>query len=164
MVIVSAKISKRNVLLGILAAVCIVVLLAFLLNKADEPIVQPQEQMQEAAQQQSLNGGSNEERVAFLQSFGWQVEPTPTETQEVRVPQEFNEVFTRYNEIQQEQGFDLSEFAGKTAKRYVYAVTNYPDGSPDHFATVLVHKNKIIGGDVTSTAQGGTMHGFNMPD
>lgn len=162
MVIVSAKISKRKILLGILAAVCVILLLSFLLGKSDEPAQQPQAQTQE--QVRTLDGGSNEERLAFLQSYGWEVSQTPTETQEVRIPLEFNEVFTRYNQMQQEQGFDLSDFAGKTAKRYVYAVTNYPGGSQDFYATVLVHKNKIIGGDVTSTAQGGAMHGFQMPD
>ena len=120
-----------------------------------------QEQTQEQAR--SLEGGSNDDLLAFLHRYGWEVEATPTETQEVRIPHEFNDVFTRYNDLQKEQGFDLSEFAGKTAKRYVYAVTNYPDGSSDHFATILVHKNKIIGGDVTSTGQGGSMHGFEMP-
>ena len=161
MVIVSAKISKRKVLIGILAAVCVILLLSFLLKKSEEPTQNPQ--IPEQAQAQNLEGGSNDDRLAFLNSYGWEVDATPTETQEVRIPQEFNDVFTRYNELQKEQGFDLSEFAGKTAKRYVYAVTNYPGGSSDHFATVLVHKNKIIGGDVTSTGQGGSMHGFELP-
>lgn len=159
MVIVSAKVNKRKVLLGLLAAVCVIVLLAVLLKNADAPAQDiPQEQSI------SMNGGTNEERLAFLESYGWQVDEMPTETQEVRIPQEFNEVFTRYNELQKEQGFDLSEFAGKTAKRYVYAVANYPDGSDGHYATILVHKNKIIGGDVTGSAQNGGIHGFTMPN
>ena len=158
MVIVSAKVSKRKILLGLLIAVCVIVLLSFLLNKSEEPVQNPQQQIME----QDLDGSSNDNRISFLKSFGWEVNQTPVETQEVRIPQEFNEVFTRYNEMQIEQGFDLSKFAGKTAKRYVYAITNYPGGSQDHFATVLVHKNQIIGGDVA--ANGGTMHGFAMPD
>lgn len=164
MVIVSAKISKRKVLIGIIAAVCVFLLLSFLLKKADEPTDTPQMQEQTQEQTRPTEGGSNDDRLAFLHSYGWEVEDTPTETQEVRIPQEFNDVFTRYNELQKEQGFDLSDYAGKTAKRYVYAVRNHPNGDGDHFATVLVHKNKIIGGDVTSTGQGGSMHGFAMPD
>jgi len=163
MVIVSAKVSKQKILLGLLIAVCVIVLLVFLVGKSEESTPQTETQEQAQPTVQSLNGGTNDERIAFLASFGWEVEPTPSETQEVRIPQEFNDVFTRYNQIQQEQGFDLSEFAGKTAKRYVYSISNYPDGSIDHYATILVHKNKIIGGDVTSSAQGGTMHGFAMP-
>lgn len=163
MVIVSAKISKQKILLGLLIAVCVVVLLVFLIGKSEKPIQQAEEQQPIATAAQSLSGGTNDERIAFLSSFGWNVEPTPTETQEVRIPQEFNDVFTRYNQIQIDQGFDLSNFAGKTAKRYVYTITNYPNGSSGHYATVLVHKNKIIGGDITSSEQGGSMHGFQMP-
>lgn len=157
MVIVSAKVSKRKILIGIAAAVCVIALLAFLCTKAEQPS-QPEE-----APAQSLKAATNEDRIAFLASFGWQVREAPTETQEVRIPKEFNEVFTRYNQLQQSQGFDLSDYAGKAAKRYVYAITNYPGGSSDYYATVLVCQNKIIGGDVTSAAAGGSMHGFAMP-
>lgn len=159
MVIVSAKVSKRKILLGLVIAICVVILLSFLIGRSEEPSQAPTQQTVE----QDLDGGSNEKRLGFLKSYGWEVSQTPTETQEVRIPQEFNDVFTRYNELQKAQGFDLQAFAGKTAKRYVYAITNYPGGSQDHYATVLVHKNKIIGGDVTSTAEGGSMHGFEMP-
>ena len=112
---------------------------------------------------QALSAGSNEDRIAYLQSFGWQVQETPTETQEVRIPEEVNDVFTRYNQLQQSQGFDLSRYGGKAVKRYVYTITNSPGGSQDHCATVLVYRNKIIGGDVASRAEGGRMHGFAMP-
>ena len=158
MVIVSAKISKQKLLWGLIAAIAVIVLLVVLLRQSGEPAHLAD--TQESAR--TLDGGSNEERIDFLKSYGWEVETEPKQTQEVRIPQEFNEVFTRYNQMQQDQGFDLSEYAGKTAKRYVYAVTNHPDGSNYH-ATVLVHKNKIIGGDVTSSARGGSMHGFEMP-
>ena len=158
MMIVSAKVSKRKILTGLLVAVGVIALLVFLFLKSEEPAPET------GSAEPSLRAATNEERVAYLASFGWQVQETPTETQEVRIPETFNEVFTRYNQLQQSMGFDLSQYAGKAAKRYVYAVTNHPDGSPDHYATLLIHKNKIIGGDVTSTASGGSMHGFTMPE
>ena len=156
MVIVSAKVSKRKILAGILAAVCVISLLALLLARSKEPAPAPQEDPA-----QSLDGSSPESRKAFLESFGWQVEDAPRETQEVRIPREFNEVFARYNELQQSQGFDLTDYAGKAAKRYVYAVTNHPLGD-GHFATVLVYRGKIIGGDITGTGEDGSVHGFVM--
>ena len=154
MMIVSAKVSKRKILTGMLVAAGVIALLVFLFLKSEAP----------TAEEPSLDAATNEERIAYLASFGWQVQETPTETQEVRIPETFNEVFTRYNQLQQSMGFDLSPYAGKAAKRYVYAVTNHPDGSPEHYATLLIHKNKIIGGDVTSATAGGSMHGFTMPD
>lgn len=160
MVIMSAKVSKRKVLTGLIVAVAVVVLLAVLLGKAGEA---PAASVQESAAAE-IDAGSNEGRVAFLQSFGWEVAETPVETQEVKIPVEFNNVFTRYNQLQQSQNYDLAPYAGKTVKRYVYAVTNYPDGAQDWYATVLVQGGEVIGGDVSSTRQGGKMHGFAMPE
>lgn len=157
MMIISAKISKRKLLLGLMAAAAVIALLTVLLRASEEPAA-PSEPTA-----QTMDGGTNEARIAFLQSFGWQVNDTPTETQEVRIPEEFNEVFTRYNQLQQSQGFDLSSQAGKSVKRYVYSITNYPDGSPDYRATVLVYRNKIVGGDVSGKGKGGKLHGFAMP-
>ena len=157
MMIVSAKISKRKLFTGLAAAVCVIALLVFLSIKSNDAAAVSDTAVQ------STRAATNEDRIAYLASFGWQVKETPEETQEVRIPEEFNDVFTRYNQLQQSQGFDLSAYAGKTAKRYVYAITNYPGGSTDHYVTLLVHKNEIIGGDVTSTAEGGKMHGFQRP-
>ncbi len=158
MVIVSAKVSKRKILTGIVIAVCVILLLAVLLRNASTPGNSTAE-----APSRTAEASCNDERVAYLKSFGWELQETPVETQEVRIPEEFNEVFTRYNELQQSQGFNLEDYAGKTVKRYVYAVTNHPDGGQDYYATLLVYKNKIIGGDVTCTSQGGVMRGFAMP-
>ena len=106
MVIMSAKVSKRKVLTGLIVAVAVVVLLAVLLGKAGEA---PAASVQESAAAE-IDAGSNEGRVAFLQSFGWEVAETPVETQEVKIPVEFNNVFTRYNQLQQSQGYDLSQY------------------------------------------------------
>ena len=154
MMIVSAKVSKKKVLAGLAAAIAVIVLLVTLVNNADAQPPQETATVGKAA--------TNEQRLAFLQSFGWEAGETPTETQEVRIPEEFNDVFTRYNEFQKEQGYDLSQYAGKSVKRYVYPILNHPDG-PDHFATLLIYKNEVIGGDITGTGTDGRMHGFQKP-
>lgn len=161
MVIVSAKVSKRKILAGVLAAVCVIALLVVLCVKSDTPKEPAKETTQESAAQ-TLDGKTNEDRISYLSSFGWQVQESPAQTQEVRIPEEFDEVFSRYNDMQKAQGFDLSKYAGKAVKRYVYAIENHPAGD-GYLATVLVYKNKIIGGDVTGTAQGSQMHGFALP-
>ena len=157
MMIVSAKVSKRKLLTGIIAAVGVILLLIFLCGKADAGDTDAPESTEITAE-----AATNQQRLAFLQSFGWEVSETPHETQEVRIPETFNEVFTRYNRLQQAQGYDLEPFAGKSVKRYVYRIFNHPNGA-NHFATLLIHKNEVIGGDVTGAGQGGTIHGFAMP-
>ena len=47
--------------------------------------------------------------------------------------------------------------------RYVYEITNFPGATEPVYATVLVYKNKVIGGDVTDTSAKGKIRGFQMP-
>ena len=68
-----------------------------------------------------------------------------------------------YNEVQKSQGLDLSKFKGKTAMRYTYSITNYPDYSGTVYANVIIYKNRVIGGDVCSADVEGFIHGFEMP-
>lgn len=106
---------------------------------------------------------ANDSRVQFLKEKGWEVVPSPKESGQVRIPEGKSDAFDRYNALQKDQGYDLTEFAGKKVMRYVYEVTNYPGATEPVYATILVHKNKIIGGDITNTAPGGKIHGFTQP-
>lgn len=109
-------------------------------------------------------GSSNDDRVAYLATYGWSVNATPTETQKVKIPDgSDNRVFSRYNELQKSQGFDLTDYAGKEVMRYVYEILNYPDAAAPIYATVLVSDGRIIGGDVTNSAPDGVIHGFKKP-
>ena len=67
---------------------------------------------------------TNEQRISFLETFGWEVEGEEDEIVEVKIPQEFDDVFEKYNEIQKQQGCDLSKYAGKRCKRYTYVIEN----------------------------------------
>ncbi len=109
-------------------------------------------------------GTSNDDRVAYLATYGWSVNATASETQKVKIP-EFsdNRVFSRYNELQKSQGFDLTDYAGREVMRYVYEILNYPDADSPVYATVLVADGKIIGGDITNSADDGVIHGFKRP-
>jgi hypothetical protein len=107
---------------------------------------------------------NNDDRVNFLTSYGWEVESKPLEFMEIRIPETFNETFEKYNDMQKEQGFDLSKYKNKRVIRYTYRVLNYPTGEEDVCANLLVYKDKVIGGDVCSARLDGFMHGFEMPD
>ena len=41
--------------------------------------------------------------------------------------------------------------------RYVYKVNNFPGATEPVYATLLVYKDQVIGGDITNTAATGTM-------
>ncbi len=100
---------------------------------------------------------SNDARVQYLKGLGWDVSASPTESGQVRIPTKATEVYERYNDLQKSQGFDLNNFAGKTVMRYVYKVNNYPGATDPVYATLLIYKGQLIGGDITDTAAGGAI-------
>ncbi len=106
---------------------------------------------------------TNDDRVNFLSQFGWKVKPEVVESVEITVPSSFDKIFVGYNEIQKKQSLDLSKYKNKKIMRYTYEVTNYEGYEGTVYATVLVYRNKVIGGDVCSADVKGFIHGFQKP-
>ena len=155
MFVMTAKISKTKLLAAavVLIAVVLVVVLLVTGRGGDK-----------APSADAPAGATNDERVAFLATYGWSVNAEPKEIQKVRIPDHSdNKVFERYNELQRSQGFDLSAYGGKEVMRYVYEILNYPDAASPVYASLLVYDGHIIGGDITNTAPEGKIHGFKLP-
>lgn len=146
MMVMTAKVNIKKVIAALAAVVGIIIALILLLGGGDSssPTGAP-----------SVSG--NDGRVQFLQNLGWEVSASPTQSGQVRIPQEQNEVFSRYNALQKSAGYDLSEYAGKTVMRYVYKINNFPGATEPVYATLLIYKDQVIGGDITNTAADGTM-------
>lgn len=104
-----------------------------------------------------------EDRLVFIRSFGWQIKEEPVQVEEVLIPESFDGVYEEYNDIQKEQGLDLTKNAGRLCTKYTYEITNYPTGEKGVLINLLVYKGTVIGGDVMSPKLDGFMHGFNMP-
>ena len=104
---------------------------------------------------------TEEDRAGFLAQFGWKVSAEPVEVAEIKIPEEFDKIFTGYNEIQKRQGLDLSKYKNKTVTRYTYEITNYEGAEGKVYANILVYRNKVIGGDICSAEAGGFIHGFD---
>ena len=96
------------------------------------------------------NVKSSEDVVKFLSQYGWTVDESIIEECDITIPKEFDKVMTVYNEIQKQQGLDLSKYQRKTAKRYTYKITNYPDYEGTVYANIIVYRNKVIAGDICS--------------
>jgi hypothetical protein len=96
------------------------------------------------------NVKSPEDIVKFLSQYGWTVDESIIEECDITIPKEFDKVMTVYNEIQKQQGLDLSKYQRKTAKRYTYKITNYPDYEGTVYANIIVYRNKVIAGDICS--------------
>ena len=80
------------------------------------------------------------------------VSETPYEVVEFTIPDVFNSVYRRYNELQRAGGYDLSLYKGKTCKRYTYLIP-----SQNARANIIVYDGKIIGGDISGITIDGIM-------
>ena len=106
---------------------------------------------------------NNEDRVEYLHAYGWEVKEDPIATQEMLIPEEMDASYQDYLELQQSQGFDLTQYAGKRVKRYTYEITNYPTGETGVQANLLLYKNTVVGGEVLSAQMDGFLHGLTKP-
>lgn len=151
MMMMTAKVNIKKLLIALMAAAALIIaLISIWGGKESEPSA-------------AATMSDNSNRVQFLESQGWQVVTSPKEASQVKIPTEQSPVFSRYNELQKSQGYDLSQYAGKNVMRYVYEITNYPGSDQPVYATLLVYKNQIIGGDITDTAAKGAVQGLKKP-
>ncbi len=126
-------------------------------------ILSNESQETSSANDMVLSAETHKERMEFISQFGWKVDEEPAQVKEVMIPEEFDDVYTAYNDIQRSQGFDLTEFAGKRAKCWTYTVKNYEGYENQECIqiNIMVYDGQVIGGDVCSVELDGFMHGFS---
>ena len=100
----------------------------------------------------------------FLGDYGWVASSEP-DFKEIVIPAEFSEVYEQYNQLQKEQGYDLSKYRTETVKQYTFKILNYCTENGTALSNVeahiLVRGGEIIGGDLCSTDMSGFMTGFS---
>ena len=153
MMVMTAKVNFKKIIIALAVAAGLILATIFLFSGGND-----------TASTAAGGVSDNDSRVAFLKSMGWEVSASPTESGQVRIPQEPGDVFSRYNDLQKSQGYDLSQYAGKSVMRYVYKVNNYPNATEPVYATLLVYKNAVIGGDITDTAETGAIQGLKKQE
>lgn len=152
MFVLSVKASRKKLLLAV-AAVVAVILVLILVGTARRSAVQTSAGYQ-------LQAADDAQRRAFLSQYGWETGEEPTEICEVIIPETFDAVYQKYNDLQKTQEFDLTRFQGKRVKRWTYEIQNYPGYEGTVYANLLVYDGAVIGGDVCSKALDGFMQGF----
>ena len=95
---------------------------------------------------------TNEDRVELISSLGYTVLPEIVEEKQIIIPNKFNDVYMKYNDLQQKSGFDLKNFSGLKANVYKYKI----DGK-DLFVNIILSDGVLIGGDVSSSELNGEM-------
>lgn len=162
MFVYSFKASKLKVILSVVICAAIAAAVIMLMPQTEHSV--------------SVNGGrydrkisfdgikSTEDLVKFAENLGYSVDAKPVEEAEVKIPSKFDAVLEKYNDIQKSQGFNMGKYKNKTAVRYTFRVTALPDGEEmpkeDVLLTLIVLKDKIIGGDLYFTGENGQVKPF----
>ena len=152
MMIVTTKFSRKKAVLTVIGVGIVMAALILLAGRGGE---------EEAEQAPQLT--DNAQRVAYLQSLGWEVEPEPVETLQFLLPQELAEPYLSYNKLQKEQGFDLSRCCGKQVSRFTYTVTNYPGRTEGVQANLYVCEDLPAAGDICCPGEGGFQSTLAFP-
>lgn len=153
MFIVTAKVPQRRYfLLGALAVLALLGALLLLRGGGEKK-----------GEDTPLRAETNEARVAYLESLGWEVEPEPIEALKLTLPEELVEPYLSYNAIQLRQGFDLTPYCGETLERYTYRVCNYPERPRGCQADLYLLGGEIVAGDVVCTGENGFIDTLDYP-
>lgn len=137
MLIWTTKFSRKKAVLSILLMGVVMAVLIILTGQlksgqtADTPVL-----------------SDNAQRVAYLQSLGWDVAEEPLETLQFLLPETLEEPYLSYNQLQLSQGFDLTACCGKQVERYTYEVYNYPDHEDGIQLNLYVCEGSPVAGDV----------------
>ncbi len=107
----------------------------------------------------SMKAETAEERLSFFRQFGYEAKENPVSVKEVVVPEEFDDVYNEYNELQKSQGLDLTDYKGVRVKSWSYEIINYPgyENSGVIRGNLLTYGGTVIACDISNVELGGFM-------
>lgn len=109
-----------------------------------------------------LASDENEKNIEFLDSYGWRAEPVCIEQVSYKIPNNFDEVYNNYNELQKLSGLDLTQYKGRNAIRYTYIISNFPiETEEDVRANVICVAGEPVGGDIMTVKLDGFMYSLS---
>lgn len=147
MIVKTFKVRKKGLVIcgGILIAILAILIVFGVVHKF-------------AAKSYSMKTES--ERQKFMSEMGWKVSEEYTSCKVVSIPEDFNETYESYNELQKDQGFNLKKYKGEMVEIYTYEVYNYPGKKENVVINLMVFEGKLIGGDVSCNELDGFMQGL----
>ena len=89
------------------------------------------------------------DRISLLSRYGYTVKEEPIEVASFTLPEEFDRTLSSYNELQKEQGLDLTRYKKKTLTRYTYEVTNH-EGEGTVYVNLILFHDRVVAADVCS--------------
>ena len=148
---ITARLSRRRILAGLAALAFLTAAGAWLFHL-----------VRDMAAADAME--DNRQRVEYLRSWGWEVEPEPLETFQLLLPEDLPEDYQAYNRLQKEQNFDLEKHLGERITRYTYAVTNYPGRPEGVEVNLYLCRGQPVAGDVVSAGEDSFQAGLAYPE
>lgn len=140
MFVCSVKTSRKTIAVGVACLIAFLVLTATVIWWPDtEDTVE------------TVAAATQAEQLSFLRSIGCEAAVEPMAVEEILLPDEPDDAFNAYNELQQQAGFDLSDYHGKRVKRWSYMTTCNDTAA---VANLYVYRGTLIGGDLTDPTTG----------
>lgn len=147
------KLFRKPIIISIIIFVVLIAIVIIFLTQKNSDMVNYE------GGSYNVRAESVSEMTEFLKQFGWEVSSQPIDVSDIIIPSEFNDIYEQYNDIQKEQGLDLSNYKGTKCKKYSFKILNYPDNDNVN-ATLIVLNEKVIGGDISETVMDGFMKSF----
>ena len=90
------------------------------------------------------------DRTALLARLGYTVKGAPIEEVSFTLPEEFDSALAGYNELQKEQGLDLSRYKKKTLSRYTYELASYEGYEGTVYVNLILFHDRVVAADICS--------------
>ena len=88
------------------------------------------------------------DRRELLSALGYRPTGDAKTTVEYTLPATLDTVLQSYNELQKEQGFDLSRYTGKTLTRYTYELEG-KEGEEKVYANLILYRDRVVAADLS---------------
>ena len=137
----------KNRYITVISLICLVIFtaLCFVMLRAGAP-----DTVEIGGESYTLRAGDEADIAAFVKLCGCELSEKLSE-RGITVPKHWNDLYTEYNELQRQQGFDLVPYKGKSASEAVYAIAD-----SEEFLTLLISDGRIIAAHICG-ADGGDM-------
>lgn len=161
MIFITAKLPLKRIIAGICAICVIAGAIIFITgNKEDDTGVFQEEDNGYVVTITAKNIKTQEDKIAYITSLGWEIDEDDIQTKTVLIPKEFNGAYEEYNQMQKDQGFNLEKYKGKKVDLTTFKVKNHPKAEDGVVANILVYKDRVIGGDICLERENGFIHGL----
>lgn len=156
---INPKLKSKKAKFVLIAVACVFVLFIAFVGVSAFVYTPPKSVEVEGFGEYSTVVKTDEDAQEFVEQFSYEVEQLYS-LQEMYVPIEFNETYSEYNELQKQQGLDLEPYKGEKCKLYIYKLKDYKVDNAQAYMSVLVLKDRVIGGHISTMIEGCESHTF----